>query len=140
MGITIAVPILLFACLELSLRLFNYGPDLSLFIGEAIGGQTYLRMNPEVKSRYFSRFPFTPTTSMDYFMMPKPKGTYRIFCLGGSTTVGYPYWYNGSFSSFLRDRLQRTFPEKAIEIVMKELAANPPKVEKRPPFPIRVRR
>ena len=30
--------------------------------------------------------------------------------------------------------------EKAIEIVLKELAANPPKVEKRPPFPVRVRR
>ncbi len=30
--------------------------------------------------------------------------------------------------------------EKAIEIVMKELAANPPKVQQRPPFPVRVRR
>ena len=30
--------------------------------------------------------------------------------------------------------------EKAIEIVMKDLPANPPKAEKRPPFPVRVRR
>ena len=30
--------------------------------------------------------------------------------------------------------------EKAIEIVMKELAANPPKIEKRPAFPVRVQR
>ncbi len=49
--------------------------------------------------------------------MPKPAGTYRIFCLGGSTTVGFPYWYNGSFPSFLRDRLRRTFPERSIEII-----------------------
>ncbi len=30
--------------------------------------------------------------------------------------------------------------EKAIEIVMKELEAHPPKIEKRPPFPVRVKR
>jgi tetratricopeptide (TPR) repeat protein len=31
--------------------------------------------------------------------------------------VGYPYWYNGAFSTFLRDRLQRTFPDKAIDVI-----------------------
>ena len=105
MSITVALPFLLFIVVELGLRLFSYGPDLSLFVTESIGGKPYYRMNPAVKDRYFSRFTFTPTTSMDYFEMPKPKGVYRIFCLGGSTTVGYPYWYNGSFSSFLRDQL-----------------------------------
>ncbi|MEO8168677.1 MAG: hypothetical protein ABI623_10545, partial [bacterium] len=74
-------------------------------------------MNPEVKNRYFPSVTFNPSTSPDYFEIPKPKGTYRIFCLGGSTTVGYPYWYNGAFSSFLRDRLRATFPERNIEII-----------------------
>ena len=49
--------------------------------------------------------------------MPKPAGMFRIFCLGGSTTVGFPYGYIGSFSTFLRDRLKATFPEKSIEII-----------------------
>ena len=74
-------------------------------------------MNPTVKNRYFSRFNFNPTTSPEYFLVPKPAGTFRIFCLGGSTTIGYPYWYNGAFSSFLRDRLKVIFPDHSIEII-----------------------
>ena len=114
---TLAVPIVMFLLLEILLRLFQYGPDLSLFTTQQVAGKTYYRMNPEVKSRYFSSIPFTPTTSLDLFQMPKPAKTFRMFCLGGSTTVGYPYWYNGSFSTFLRDRLHAIFPEKKIEII-----------------------
>ncbi|MBX2993083.1 MAG: hypothetical protein KF749_18175, partial [Bacteroidetes bacterium] len=111
------VPISFFIVAELALRLAQYGPDLSLFTTETLAGRTYHVMNAEVKNRYFPSMPFNPTTSPDYFEVPKPAATYRIFCLGGSTTVGYPYWYNGSFSSFLRDRLRTIFPEREIEIV-----------------------
>ena len=103
--------------LELSLRSLNYGPDLSLFTPDTIGGKSYYTMNPSVKNRYFSRFSFNPTTSPEHFLVSKPPGTFRIFCLGGSTTIGYPYWYNGAFSSFLRDRLKSIFPDHSVEIV-----------------------
>ena len=115
--ITLASPVALVVLLEMSLRLFHYGPDLSLFTAEVVNGRRYHIMNPEVKGRYFADMDFNPSTSVDDFLVPKPAGTYRIFCLGGSTTVGYPYWYNGSFSTFLRDRLQTIFPEKAIEVI-----------------------
>ncbi len=114
---TLLVPVFFFVFLEGGLRIFGYGPDLSLFITETLNGRSYHIMNPGVKNRYFSRVAFTPTTSPDYFTVPKPAGTYRIFCLGGSTTVGFPYWYNGSFPSFLRDRLRRTFPDRSIEVI-----------------------
>ncbi len=116
-GVTLALPIVLLLCAELALRWFEYGPDLSLFKRHEIRGQTYYLMNPDVRFRYFGNLNFVPTTSPEYFQVPKPPGTYRIFCLGGSTTVGYPYWYNGSFSSFLRDRLNATFPRTTIEII-----------------------
>lgn len=74
-------------------------------------------MNHDVKGRYFSRIDFSPNTSPDYFEVPKQNETFRIFCLGGSTTVGYPYSYVGSFSTFLRDRLKGVFPDKKIEII-----------------------
>lgn len=74
-------------------------------------------MNPNVKARYFSHTSFSPNTSIDYFLTPKPAGTYRIFCLGGSTTIGFPYGYAGSFSAFLQDRLKKIFPEKSIETI-----------------------
>lgn len=115
--ITIVTPVLCFLTLEISLRLIGYGGDISLFTKEVVAGRVYHVMNPGVKARYFSHVPFNPSTSPDYFQVPKPPNTFRIFCLGGSTTVGYPYWYNGSFSSFLRDRLKRVFPGRNIEVI-----------------------
>lgn len=116
-GIMLSTPLVLFVLLECLLRLFNYGPDLSLFTKEIVNGREYLTMNPDVQYRYFSRHQFSPTYAPFDFVSPKPAGTYRIFCLGGSTTVGYPYWYNGSFASFLSDRLRAIFPGKKIEIL-----------------------
>jgi tetratricopeptide (TPR) repeat protein len=103
--------------LEFALRLFHYGPDLALFKIEIINGKSYYTLNPAVKGRYFGSINFSPDPSPEYFLVSKPPGSFRIFCLGGSTTVGYPYWYNGAFSSFLRDRLQALYPDRSIEIV-----------------------
>ena len=116
-AITIAFPFIFLALLEIVLRTIGYGPDLSLFTTETIRGEEYHIMNPDVRQRYFAQVEFSPSTSPHFFAMPKPEGTYRIFCLGGSTTVGYPYWYNGSFSTFLQDRLRRTFPGRPVEII-----------------------
>ncbi len=115
--VTLLTPAVLFLLLELFLRLIHYGPDLSLFATETIHGKKYFIMNPQVKGRYFFQVDFNPSTSPDYFQVPKPADTYRIFCLGASTTVGYPYWYNGSFATFLRDRLRATFPQTSIEVI-----------------------
>lgn len=115
--LTIASPFVFFLLLELGLRVIQYGPNLSLLRTQQIGERAYHVMNPDVKVRYFSRFQFNPNSSQDYFLVPKPVGTFRIFCLGGSTTVGFPYGYIGSFSTFLRDRLKALFPEKSIEII-----------------------
>jgi tetratricopeptide (TPR) repeat protein len=117
LALTIAFPFIAMIILEVGLRLFHYGPDLSLFITQDLHGRTYHIMNPGVRHRYFSRISFSPSTSPDYFLVPKPEGTFRIFCLGGSTTVGFPYWYNSAFSSFLRDRLRNRFPEHDIEVI-----------------------
>lgn len=110
-------PLALLLLLEVALRLLDYGPNLSLFTTLDVGGRTYHVMNPEVKQRYFAQSSFNPSTSQELFQVPKPAGTFRIFCLGGSTMVGYPYWFNAAPSSFLRDRLRRIFPSRHIEVV-----------------------
>jgi len=115
--IVVLLPFLFFVLLELSLRVLQYGPDLSLFTKIQSAGKAYYTMNRSVKNRYFSQVNFVPTISPDQFLVSKPPGTFRIFCLGGSTTVGYPYWYNGAFSSFLRDRLKSIFPDRPVEII-----------------------
>ena len=116
-AVTLLLPFALVAVLEVALRVAGYGPDLSLFTPVTVGGRTYLVMNPGVGKRYFPGTDFSPATSLDAFPREKAPGTFRIFCLGGSTTVGYPYWFNGSFSSFLRDRLRAIFPDKGIEVI-----------------------
>lgn len=115
--ITISTPIILFAVLELALRIFGYGVDLSLFKRHEIWGKTYYQMNPDVKCRYFGTSEFQPSTSPTYFQVPKPEDVYRIFCLGGSTTAGFPYWFNGAFPAYLQTRLQEIFPEKKIQVI-----------------------
>ena len=117
LAFTFVFPFLFFILVETVLRVTGYGPDLSLFVTEEIGGRTYYIMNPFVKARYFARVDFSPTTSLDYFPVPKLPGTFRIFCLGGSTTVGFPYGYAGSFPTFLRDRLRLIFPDRRIEVI-----------------------
>lgn len=115
--ITLAIPAVVFLLLECSLRIGQYGPNLSLFVIEELCGIPHYIMNPEVKARYFRNVAFSPTSSIDYFPVSKDSGAFRIFCLGGSTTVGYPYFYNAAFSTFLRDRLGRTFPGRNIEVI-----------------------
>jgi tetratricopeptide (TPR) repeat protein len=116
-AITGLTPVIILFLFELFLRLIHYGPDLSLFKSETIQGKTFFMMNPHVKGRYFYQVEFNPSTSPNNFEVPKPAGTYRIFCLGASTTVGYPYWFNGSFATFLRDRLRAIFPQRNIEVI-----------------------
>ena len=114
---TALFPIFFFVLAEGILRAIPYGPDISLFAKEMINGVGYLVINPDVKARYFSRVAFSPNTSTDYFRATKEPGTFRIFCLGGSTTAGFPYGFPGSFSSFLRNRLDHMFPDRKIEII-----------------------
>ncbi|MGA9118044.1 MAG: tetratricopeptide repeat protein [Bacteroidota bacterium] len=114
---TLSLPVLFLVAVEIVLRVLHFGPDLSLFMTGEIAGREYAVMNPGVTLRYFSNMDFNPTTSSDYFPIPKPKGTFRIFCLGGSTTVGFPYGYEGSFPTFLRERLKAIFPDRSIEVI-----------------------
>ncbi len=115
--ITLLFPIVLVFTVEGALRILHLSPDLSLFTTMEIAGTKYFVMNPDVKMRYFSKVDFSPATSMDAFTMPKPANTFRIFCLGGSTTVGFPYGYQGSFPTFLKERLSALFPEWKIEVI-----------------------
>lgn len=115
--ITIFIPILFLVVLELALRIFGYGVDMSLFKKHVVLGKTYYQMNPDVKYRYFGTSQFQPATSPTFFQVPKPKGVYRIFCLGESTTSGFPFYFNGAFPAYLQTRLHLLFPDKKIEVI-----------------------
>ncbi|MFO0871985.1 MAG: tetratricopeptide repeat protein [Pirellulales bacterium] len=74
-----------------------------LFVAEG----TRWRTNP-AKLAYFNDQTF-----------PQEKGprTYRIFCLGGSTTFGHPYDHRAAFGHWLEEQLREAAPDRTWEVI-----------------------
>ncbi|WCT10410.1 hypothetical protein [Mucilaginibacter jinjuensis] len=120
-GIVI-VPLLIVLFAELCLRLFHYGDNLNLFI-EAPNDARYWMMNPDASKRYFTNQTIATNGNKELFAKVKAPNTIRIFVLGESTTIGYPYFHNGSFHRWLQYRLMHTYPDKNFEIINLSLTA-----------------
>jgi hypothetical protein len=114
--ISILFPFMLLGGLELGLRLFHYGHDLRLFI-TAPGNNDYYILNPDASRKYFSNQEIATTGNKELFKKVKATNTLRIFVLGESTTIGYPYFHNGSFHRWLQYRLMHNCPDKRLEII-----------------------
>ena len=114
--IAISLPFLFFFLLEVLLRAFGYGKDYRLFIAsEEQPG--YVVMNPVVSEKYFSRKENATVGYFEPFSSKKGRNSCRIFVMGASTAVGYPYFRNGSFHRMVEYLLQQTYPELDIEVI-----------------------
>ena len=118
----ILLPFLVLILIELSLRIFQYGNNLDLFI-EAPNRSDYLVLNPAAAKRYFINPAFAPSGNSELFKKNKEKSALRIFVLGESTTIGYPYFHNGSFHRWLLFRLMHEFPDREFEVINLSLTA-----------------
>lgn len=121
-GLAILSPLILLALLECALRLSGYGHNLSLFV-EDQKHPGYLVMNQYASLKYFSDQKNATFGNFESFKKHKTPGTFRIFVLGESTTIGYPYMHNGSFHRWLGYRLMHTLPDKEFEIINLSLTA-----------------
>lgn len=121
-AISIGLALLAIVMLELLLRAFHYGNDLHLFI-EAPADNRYLVLNPDASKKYFLNQRIATTGNSELFKKEKDKNTCRIFVLGESTTIGYPYFHNGAFHRWLQYRLMRSFPDRDFEIINLSLTA-----------------
>ncbi len=115
--IVLALPLLFFVLLEVTLRSYDYEPVIPLFSPAAEGYEDYLTPNPAVALRYFGKNDNPPAPRNDYFLKQKPDGTLRIFLLGGSTAVGWPYGENMMPSRLLAAKLNAAFPKQPIEVI-----------------------
>jgi tetratricopeptide (TPR) repeat protein len=120
--ISILLPFFALILIEILLRSFHYGNDPNLFI-EAPNNPDYLVLNPTASRRYFVNQEFAPTGNSELFKKNKDSSVLRIFVLGESTTIGYPYFHNGSFHRWLQYRLMHTFPDRQFEIINLSLTA-----------------
>ncbi|MBK7105559.1 MAG: tetratricopeptide repeat protein [Ignavibacteriae bacterium] len=112
--VAIIIPILLIVFLEISLNLINYGKNLEQWVEIT---EDKLILNPDIGARYFSNIKNYPHSNHDSFNKQKSINTFRVFVFGGSSTAGFPYQPNGSFSRYLRDRLILVNPSKNIEVI-----------------------
>ena len=112
------MPFLILAILEFGLRITGYGSDYSVVQHLDIQSEKYYTINRTIAHKYFTGGHIAiPDARNDVFRVQKLPSTLRIFCLGGSTTAGWPFLYNGTFPSLLRDRLQAQFPDKDVEVI-----------------------
>lgn len=124
-AITALTPIVFFVLIETSLRLFDYGNDLRLFVPvpSQMAAEEHLSTNIDVANRYFPEDYSTPSPPYEVFKKEKPENGYRVFVMGGSTTASWPYPNNAMFSRILSQRLSDTFPDKYIEVINTGIAA-----------------
>jgi lysophospholipase L1-like esterase len=122
--LTILMPFLLLLLLEGGLRLAGYGQSHPLFI-PVPAAPGFLRANPDVVRRFMVDERDTPNLWIRpvFFRRAKSPDTFRIFVQGESTTEGYPYGYGASPAGMLQQRLQRTFPQRKIEVVTTAMSA-----------------
>lgn len=120
--IVLLMPFLVLLVLEGALRLFGYGHDLAVFT-EDQARKGYLVLNQHASKRYFANQKNATYGNAEPFAAKKTPGTFRVFVLGESTTIGYPYMNNGSFHRWLQYRLSQTYPERDFEIINLSLTA-----------------
>jgi tetratricopeptide (TPR) repeat protein len=118
--IMLLIPILFFVGLEFSLRLFNYGNEITQWV-EIVSGK--LVLNPDIAYRYFHSTKGIPYSNQNSFDAVKKDNSFRVFILGGSSAAGYPYTPNGDFGKYLQKKLDILYSDKTIEVVNIALTA-----------------
>ncbi len=120
--LAILFPFVLLFLLEVALRIFNYGHNTALFV-KYPKDDRFMQMNYFASDKFFSDTINATKGNSELFAINKASNTFRIFILGESTTIGYPYFHNGSFHRWLQYRLEQMYPDKNFEIINLSLTA-----------------
>jgi tetratricopeptide (TPR) repeat protein len=118
------VPGLVFAILEVSLRVAGYGKPTNFFLDGSKVERTQVWIdNPDFGYWVFPRG-LEPFPQPVPFVLPKDKaaGTYRIFVLGESAAMGFPD-PSTSFARVLEVMLRAQYPNTRFEVVNASMVA-----------------
>jgi tetratricopeptide (TPR) repeat protein len=86
----------------------GFVPGIPLFVEQTDAEGRKILATPDNKLVFFNR---------QRFPQDKAPGTYRIFCLGGSTTYGRPYSDATSFAGWLRELLPVADAQRRWEVI-----------------------
>jgi tetratricopeptide (TPR) repeat protein/lysophospholipase L1-like esterase len=121
--IAIALPIVFLILLELVLRIAGYGDNFALFVDHPDENmEKYYVVNPEIGKKYFNKMEYS-SPAKDIFLKKKPNDVIRIFAMGSSSVIGFPYANNLMFPRILHERLRDAYPGKKIEMVNTAITA-----------------
>lgn len=85
----------------------NFGQVDSYFIQKDIDGQPFYQVaNREVYRERNTLFP-----------VRKPTNSFRVFCLGGSASAGWPHPAEEIYSRYLQRALEEAYPQRTIEVI-----------------------
>lgn len=122
--LTFALPFLLLLLVEVSFRMTGLFQQEPLFLEIEEDGRYWYKVNADVANRYFdAKEMAVPKIFPDRFYKRKPENTIRIFCLGGSTTAGFPFEAQVPFPFQLKKMLQHADPEHEYEVINLGLSA-----------------
>jgi tetratricopeptide (TPR) repeat protein len=122
LALSLLAPTLLFALAEAILAVAGVQPRSRTedpFVGFAQGSPLFLPGKDSVSGAEVFRTNPVKLTHFNPQSFPKIKaeGTYRVFCLGGSSTYGRPYRDPTSFCGQLRAFLKAGYPERHFEVI-----------------------
>ncbi len=115
--IAVLIPIVMVLCLEFALWLIK--PDFSSLEGNANpSGLPYFSITKENGYQIFRPSEHYRTYNHDFELsLPKPKSSFRIFSLGGSSVRGHPFFNPGAFSAWLDQMLVSVSYGASYEVV-----------------------
>jgi len=118
------IPVAFLGLVELALWIVDAYPQPPLFVQVEEGDQAFIQINSQVGERYFNKKVMpVPNLYPQKFSAEKPAETLRIFCLGGSTTEGFPYDMTAPFPQQLAFLLKANHPDKDFEVINMGLSA-----------------
>ena len=120
--ISISIPFIAILMIEIVLRKVEYGEELSLFKEYSVDKRFYV-INEKVGMKYFTNKSDVTVAKHDIFLKKKTNNTYRIFILGASSSIGFPYKNATTFDVNIKYQLSHMFHDKNIEVVNLSLTA-----------------
>ncbi len=115
----ILFPLAIFLFIELALRVFGYGntEESEDFSRGLLGSHKIYRISEE-NGDLHERCPKQLDVADQTFSAKKRPNTFRIFCLGGSSTGGYPYFSPpGGFPKWIEIFLTSMYPFRNFEVI-----------------------
>lgn len=123
LAVTLLLPFALLGVVELGLRVARPNGGLPLFERASFMRGDYLVASRSVGRRWFGGIRDAPAPPAEPFAKVKPDRAFRVFVLGESTTAGFPYPRNVTFSRLLGDVLRDVLPGDSVEVVNLGIAA-----------------